>query len=51
MRRVVITGYGVISSSGNDVDTFWSNIVNGISGIREITDPRFRILHLALPDI
>lgn len=30
-RRVVITGMGVISPSGNDLETFWSNVRGGIS--------------------
>jgi len=32
-RRVVITGLGVITPVGNDVDTFWNNLKNGVSGI------------------
>jgi 3-oxoacyl-[acyl-carrier-protein] synthase II len=32
-RRVVISGLGVISPVGNDVDTFWRNLQNGVSGI------------------
>lgn len=32
-RRVVITGMGVVSALGNDVDTFWDNIKNGVCGI------------------
>jgi len=32
-RRVVITGAGVLSPVGNDLDTLWSNLKNGISGI------------------
>jgi 3-oxoacyl-[acyl-carrier-protein] synthase II len=35
-RRVVITGLGVITPVGNDLDTFWSNLKNGVSGIRKI---------------
>jgi 3-oxoacyl-[acyl-carrier-protein] synthase II len=35
-RRVVITGLGVITPLGNDVETFWSNLKNGVSGIRTI---------------
>ena len=31
-KRVVITGLGCISPMGNDVDTTWHNIVNGVSG-------------------
>jgi len=36
-RRVAITGLGVISPVGNDVATAWSNLVNGVSGLGEIT--------------
>ncbi|HEX5589845.1 MAG TPA: beta-ketoacyl-ACP synthase II [Candidatus Limnocylindrales bacterium] len=36
-RRVVVTGLGVISPVGNDVATAWSNLVNGVSGLDEIT--------------
>src|SRR5437667_2575983 len=35
-RRVVITGLGSITPLGNDVETFWSNLKNGVSGIRAI---------------
>ncbi|WP_026677504.1 beta-ketoacyl-ACP synthase II [Fictibacillus gelatini] len=33
MERVVITGMGVISPLGNDVETFWNRLVQGESGI------------------
>ncbi|WDV45507.1 beta-ketoacyl-ACP synthase II [Clostridiaceae bacterium M8S5] len=33
MKRVVITGLGVISSLGNNVELFWDNIKNGVCGI------------------
>ena len=36
-RRVVVTGLGVVSCVGNDKDTAWSNLVNGVSGLGEIT--------------
>src|SRR3954466_11947469 len=36
-RRVVITGMGVITPIGNELDTFWRNLQNGVSGIRKIT--------------
>jgi len=36
-RRVAVTGLGVISSIGNDVDTAWSNLVEGRSGLGVIT--------------
>lgn len=32
-RRVVVTGMGVISPVGNDVPTFWKNILGGVCGI------------------
>jgi 3-oxoacyl-[acyl-carrier-protein] synthase II len=35
-RRVVITGLGAITPIGSDVETFWSNLKNGVSGIRAI---------------
>jgi 3-oxoacyl-[acyl-carrier-protein] synthase II len=36
-RRIVVTGLGVVSPVGNDKQTAWSNLVNGVSGIGEIT--------------
>ena len=32
-RRVVITGCGVVSPVGSNVDTFWESLVNGKCGI------------------
>jgi len=32
-----VTGAGVISPIGNDVHTFWSNLINGVSGVGKIT--------------
>ena len=37
MRRVVITGIGVVSPCGNDADETWRSIANGKSGIGPIT--------------
>ena len=37
MRRVVITGMGVISPVGNDAGTFFDNLTRGICGIGPIT--------------
>jgi 3-oxoacyl-[acyl-carrier-protein] synthase II len=37
MKRVVITGLGVISPLGNDIESFWENSLKGISGIGPIT--------------
>ncbi|MFS0839387.1 beta-ketoacyl-ACP synthase II [Paenibacillus sp. 1P03SA] len=36
MNRVVITGLGVMSSLGQEVDTFWGNLLAGKSGISAI---------------
>src|SRR5438128_6402464 len=35
-RRVVITGLGVITPIGNDLETFWKSLTEGKSGIRKI---------------
>lgn len=34
--RVVITGVGAIAPNGADTRTFWSSVLNGISGVRKI---------------
>ena len=36
-RRVVVTGTGVISPVGNNVETFWKNLLDGVCGIDFIT--------------
>ncbi len=36
-RRVVITGLGIVSPVGNDVQTAWANLVAGRSGISAIS--------------
>ncbi|OGX30609.1 MAG: beta-ketoacyl-[acyl-carrier-protein] synthase II [Omnitrophica WOR_2 bacterium RIFCSPLOWO2_12_FULL_46_30] len=36
-RRVVITGLGVISPVGNDIESFWRALISGKSGIGPIT--------------
>lgn len=35
-RRVVITGMGVMTSLGHDLETFWSNLMAGKSGVSVI---------------
>lgn len=35
-RRVVITGMGVITPLGNDVDTYWNNLKAGKSGVGKL---------------
>jgi 3-oxoacyl-[acyl-carrier-protein] synthase II len=36
-RRVVVTGYGVVSSVGTGVDKYWDSLIHGRSGIGPIT--------------
>ncbi|SKC17021.1 beta-ketoacyl-ACP synthase II [Dyadobacter psychrophilus] len=37
LKRVVITGMGALTPVGNDVSTFWNNLVAGVSGAAPIT--------------
>jgi 3-oxoacyl-[acyl-carrier-protein] synthase II len=37
MRRVVVTGLGVVAPNGIGAQTFWENLVNGVPGIDRIT--------------
>lgn len=48
-RRVVITGLGIVSPVGNDIDTAWDNVINGRSGIGHISrfDPADFNSHIA----
>ena len=36
-RRVVVTGIGAVSPVGNDAQTMWKNMLDGVCGIEEIT--------------
>ena len=36
-RRVVVTGLGLLTPVGNDVNTSWTNIIQGNSGVKPIT--------------
>ncbi|MDE6182351.1 MAG: beta-ketoacyl-[acyl-carrier-protein] synthase II, partial [Eubacteriales bacterium] len=36
-RRVVVTGMGLVTPVGNNVNEFWENIKNGKHGIAPIT--------------
>ncbi len=38
MRRVVITGLGVVSPVGIGKDTFWQNLLQGVSGAKTLDD-------------
>jgi 3-oxoacyl-[acyl-carrier-protein] synthase II len=37
LKRVVVTGLGAVTPLGNNVNDFWSNLVNGVSGADLIT--------------
>lgn len=37
-KRVVVTGMGVLCPVGNNVQQSWKNIINGVSGIKTITE-------------
>ena len=36
-RRVVVTGLGVVTSIGHDVDSFWSSLLAGRSGVQRVS--------------
>ncbi|MBN2814002.1 MAG: beta-ketoacyl-ACP synthase II [Bacteroidales bacterium] len=37
LKRVVVTGMGAVTPLGNNVNDFWNNLVNGVSGADKIT--------------
>ena len=37
IKRVVITGMGVVTSVGIRIKNFWESLVNGVSGVKRIT--------------
>lgn len=37
LRRVVVTGIGAITPLGNNLNDYWSNLLNGVSGAAPIT--------------
>lgn len=37
MRRVVVTGIGMVTPIGSDKEEFWQSLVNGRSGIQRVT--------------
>lgn len=37
MKRVVVTGMGALTPIGNTVDEFWTNLIQGKSGVANIT--------------
>ena len=36
-RRAVVTGMGAVTPIGNDVETYWSNLLGGVPGGGPIT--------------
>ena len=36
MKRVVITGMGIVAPNGTGIEYAWKNVVGGVSGIRKI---------------
>lgn len=37
MKRVVVTGMGIISPIGNDIEAYWNSLKNGVCGIDKIS--------------
>ena len=37
-RRVVITGMGIVSPVGCELDAAWKNVCEGVSGIQQVED-------------
>ncbi|MEI6520420.1 MAG: beta-ketoacyl-[acyl-carrier-protein] synthase family protein [bacterium] len=37
MRRVVVTGLGIVSCLGNDIPSFWADLLAGKSGMRQMS--------------
>lgn len=50
-RRVVVTGYGVVSPLGNDVDTLWNHIREGKSGIKKVESDDFKEINTRIAGI
>lgn len=50
-RRVVVTGYGVVSPLGNDVETLWKHIKEGKSGIQKIESDDFKDINTQIAGV
>ena len=37
LNRVVVTGMGALTPIGNNLETYWDNLIKGTSGASEIT--------------
>lgn len=42
--KIAVTGLGVVSSVGSDLDTFWTNITNGQTGIKPVPADTYRVI-------
>lgn len=42
--RVVVTGIGVVTPLGNNIDTLWKNLKKGVCGITKVDDPLYDLL-------
>ncbi len=47
MQKVAVTGIGLVTSLGNDVDKSWKNIINSKSGIKKIPTSLFETSDLS----
>ena len=36
-KRIVLTGIGTLNPLGNNLETYWNNLINGVSGADMIT--------------
>jgi nodulation protein E len=51
-HRVVVTGWGVISSIGSTAASYWSNLTRGVSGIAEATIiPSDQLTHKVVAEV
>jgi len=37
LKRVVVTGIGTLTPLGNDLNSYWTGLINGVSGADNIT--------------
>lgn len=44
MRRVVVTGIGVVSPLGNSITALWNNVSTGLSGVTQLTSEDIDVL-------
>jgi 3-oxoacyl-[acyl-carrier-protein] synthase II len=43
MSKIAITGVGIETNLGNDIDIFWNNIIQGKSGIKSLPPDHFKV--------